>query len=91
MPRSRSRIDPEAPSLSGVDARLLIANQEGYADWGKYESCLHLDPEVQRVIVAVRRGDIEMLRGTLRVDPAAANPRWAAGFDRLMCYEPIEM
>ena len=54
--------DPEAASLSDADARLLIANQEGYAYWGKYESYLHLDPAVQRVIVAVRSGDIEMLR-----------------------------
>jgi hypothetical protein len=27
--------DPDAPSLSDADARLLIANQEGYAYWGK--------------------------------------------------------
>jgi hypothetical protein len=58
--------DPDAPSLSDADARLLIANQEGYAYWGKYESYLHLDPAVQRVIVAVRSGDIETLRDTLR-------------------------
>jgi uncharacterized protein len=37
---------------------------------------------VQRVIVAVRSGDIETLRDTLRADPAAANPRWVAGFNR---------
>jgi hypothetical protein len=36
--------DPDAPSLSDADARLLIANQEGYAHWGKYESYLHLEP-----------------------------------------------
>ena len=74
--------DPDAPSLSDADARLLIANQEGYAYWGKYESYLHLDPAVQRVIVAVRSGDIESLRDTLRAEPAAANPRWVAGFNR---------
>ena len=74
--------DPEAHSLSNADARLLIANQEGYAYWRTYESYLHLDPVVQRVIVAVRSGDIETLRDTLRVDPTAANPRWVAGFDR---------
>jgi uncharacterized protein len=72
--------DPDAASLSDADARLLIANQEGYANWGKYESYLHLDPAVQRVIVAVRSGDIETLRDTLDADPAAANPRWVAGF-----------
>ena len=74
--------DPDAPSLADADARLLIANQEGYAYWGKYESYLHLDPAVQRVIVAVRSGDIETLRDTLRADPAAANPRWVASFHR---------
>jgi hypothetical protein len=74
--------DPDAPSLSDADARLLIANQEGYAYWSKYESYLHLDPAVQRVIVAVRSGDIGTLRDTLRADPAAANPRWVAGFHR---------
>jgi len=30
----------------------------------------------------VRSGDIETLRDTLRADPAAANPRWVAGFHR---------
>ena len=74
--------DPEASSLSDADARPLIANQEGYAHWGKYESYLHLNPAVQRVIVAVRSGDIEMLRDTLRADLAAANPRWVAGYHR---------
>jgi hypothetical protein len=59
--------DPDAPSLSDADARLLIANQEGYAYWGKYEGYLHLDPAVQRVIVAVRSGDIET--------PCAPTPR----------------
>jgi hypothetical protein len=37
---------------------------------------------VQRVIVAVCSGDIEMLRDILRADPPAANPRWVAGFQR---------
>ena len=74
--------DPDAPSLSDADARLLIANREGYAYWGKCESYLHLDPAVQRVIVAVRSGDIEALRDTLRADPAAANPRWVSGLHR---------
>jgi hypothetical protein len=36
--------DPDAPSLSDADARLLIANQEGYAYWGKYESYLQPRP-----------------------------------------------
>src|SRR3984893_14835015 len=67
--------DPDAPSLSAADARLLIANQEGYACWRKYESYLHLAPAVQQVIVAVRGGDVATLRDVLRADPAAANPR----------------
>jgi uncharacterized protein len=37
---------------------------------------------VQRVIVPARTGDIETLRDTLGADPAAANPRWIAGFRR---------
>jgi hypothetical protein len=74
--------DSGAPSLSDADARLLIANQEGYATWSKYESYLHLAPTVQRVIVAVRHGDIETLRDALGADSAAANPRWVAGFPR---------
>src|ERR1700720_2783310 len=72
--------DPDAPSLSDADARRLIANQEGYATWSKYESYLHLAPTVQRVIVAVRHGDIETLRDALGADSAATNPRWVAGF-----------
>ena len=74
--------DPGSSSLSDADARLLIADQEGYAYWSKYKSYLHLDPAVQRVIVAVRNGDIETLRDTLRADPAAANPRWVPNFHR---------
>src|SRR3982074_3100858 len=74
--------DPDARSLSDADARLLIANQERHAYWGKYQSSLHLDPAVQRVIVAVRSGDIAMLHDALRADPAAANPRWVASFQR---------
>lgn len=72
--------DPNAPSLSDADARLLIANQEGYALWNKYESYLHLDPAVRQVIAAVRSGDLEGLREILRTDPAAANPHWVSGF-----------
>lgn len=62
--------------------RLLIANHEGYAFWDKYESFLHLDPDVREVIVAVRQGDIERLRQVLRVEPDAANPKWVPGFER---------
>jgi ankyrin repeat protein len=72
--------DPRAPSLSEADARLLIANQEGYAFWQKYESYLYLDPAVQTVIAAVRAGKLEALREILHADPAAANPKWVPGF-----------
>ncbi|HVV44428.1 MAG TPA: hypothetical protein VHC72_04460 [Bryobacteraceae bacterium] len=72
--------DPDAPSLSRHDARLLIANQEGYAFWQKYESYLHLDPTVQTVIAAVRAGDLKKLREVLNAESAAANPKWVPGF-----------
>ena len=72
--------DPHAPTLSDADARLLIANEEGYAFWRKYQSYLYLDPAVQNVIGAVRTGDLEGLREILRLDASAANPHWVAGF-----------
>jgi len=72
--------DPDAASLSENDARLLIANEEGYAFWQKYESYLYLDPSVQRAIAAVRSGDREALLEILRDDPSAANPHWVPGF-----------
>jgi len=72
--------DPRASSLSYADARLLVANQEGYAYWDKYDSFLHLDPAVQMVISAVRAGDLESLQQALSSDPASANPKWVAGF-----------
>jgi ankyrin repeat protein len=79
--RSRfENYDPESPALSEADARLLIANQEGYAFAEKYESYLHLDPDVQRVIVAARTGDLATLREVLRTNPAAADPHWITGF-----------
>ena len=72
--------DPLARALSDADARLLIANEEGYAFWAKYQSYLYLEPAVQDVIAAVRRGDLESLRETLRSQPSAANPHWEPGF-----------
>lgn len=71
--------DPNAAELSERDARLVVANEEGYAFWSKYESYLYLDPTVQQVIAAVRRGDLEKLGVLLRADPGAANPRWVRG------------
>ena len=67
---------PDAQTLSEDDARLVIANEEGYAFWSKYESYLDLDPTVQQVIAAARIGDLSKLRSLLRTDPAAANPHW---------------
>ena len=72
--------DPDAPSLSQADALLLIANEEGYAFWQKYQSYLYLDPSVQSVIAAVRKGDLAALREALRADSTAANPKWVPGF-----------
>ncbi|HET7132333.1 MAG TPA: ankyrin repeat domain-containing protein, partial [Gammaproteobacteria bacterium] len=78
--RRFERFDPEAPSISDLDARLLIANEEGYAYWNKYESFLHLDPAVQDVIGAVRNGDRAALLEALREEPRAANPFWVPAF-----------
>ncbi|MBV8847221.1 MAG: hypothetical protein JO307_30800 [Bryobacterales bacterium] len=72
--------DPEAPSLSEADARLLVANEEGYAYWSKYDSFLHLDPAVQAAIAAVRTGDLAKLREILRSDASAADPKWVPGY-----------
>ncbi len=72
--------DPNAPALSYADARLLVANEEGYAFWSKYESFLHLDPAVQSILGAVRSGDLKKLQEVLQADPAAANPKWVSGF-----------
>lgn len=72
--------NPDAAQISEADARLLIANVEGYAYWSKYESFLHLDPAVQAVIGAVRTGDVEALRQILTAAPHAANPHWIPGY-----------
>jgi ankyrin repeat protein len=78
--RRFERHDPHATSLTDADAKLVVANAEGYAFWSKYESFLHLDPTVQDVIAAVRSGDREALLSALRDDPRAANPFWVSGF-----------
>lgn len=70
----------DAGSLSEGDARLLVANEEGYAYWCKYDSFLHLEPAVQAVIAAVRAGDLAKLREILRSDASAANPKWVPGY-----------
>jgi hypothetical protein len=72
--------DPDAVEISEGDAKLLVANEDGYAHWSKYDSFLHLDPAVQAVIGAVRTGDLPKLREILRSDPSAANPKWVSGY-----------
>lgn len=72
--------DVDAGSLSEADARLVLANEQGYAFWSKYDSFLHLEPAVQDVIAAVRAGDLAKLREILRSDPSAANPKWVPGY-----------
>jgi hypothetical protein len=72
--------DSDAPSLSDADARLMIANQEGYAYWNKYESYLNLDGTVKKVVAAVRSGNLGAAQDILRSDSEAANPRWVSGF-----------
>src|SRR5262249_44884360 len=78
--RRFERHDPHATSLTDADARLVVANAEGYAFWSKYESFLHLDPAVRDVIAAVRSGHRDGVLATLRDDPRAANPFWVSGF-----------
>ncbi|HEX5045663.1 MAG TPA: hypothetical protein VFX89_00985 [Gammaproteobacteria bacterium] len=78
--RRFERHDPNATALTDADARLVVANAEGYAFWSKYESYLHLDPTVQDVIAAVRSGDRDRLLAALGDDPRAANPFWVSGF-----------
>ena len=70
--------DPATPELSDRDARLVVANEAGYAFWGKYESYLSLDPAVRQVIQAARVGDLNKLRALLRAHPEAANPNWVS-------------
>jgi ankyrin repeat protein len=67
-------------SLSEVDARLVIANGRGYALWTKYESFLHLDPNVKDVVDACLVGDRDRLRALLDKHPEAANPSWVADY-----------
>lgn len=72
--------DPEAAELSERDARLVVANEEGYPFWRGYEIYLHLDPAVRQVIAAAGHGELARLQALLRASPGAANPRWAPGF-----------
>lgn len=67
-------------NLSEADARLVIANNQGYAFWSKYESFLHLDPSVKDVVEACRVGDRDRVRLLLDKTPEAANPGWVAEY-----------
>ena len=53
--------EPGDTTLSGADARLLVANRRGYAFWEKYESYLHLIPPVATTIEAIVAGDLTAL------------------------------
>jgi hypothetical protein len=79
-PTRFANYDPDAASLSEADARLLVANEKGYAFWQKYDSYLHLEPAVQQVIDAVRCGDRSALQAVLHASPLAANPKWVTGY-----------
>ena len=58
--------------LTSHDAHAVVAMGHGYARWDKYESFLHLDPNVRDVIAAIKVGDLERVREILAEDPAAA-------------------
>jgi hypothetical protein len=73
---------PGAITLSEEDARLVVANAEGYALWGKFESYLDLAPEVKQVIQAVKTGNLKELETLLVAEPCAANPRWVGAHRR---------
>jgi len=60
--------------LTLPDARLIVANRNGYALWRKYELYLSLDSRVRDLIAAVRVGDIETARDILAAAPQVANP-----------------
>jgi hypothetical protein len=71
---------PDTTELSERDARLVVANEAGYPFWRGYAAYLHLDPAVQRVLVAARGGELGRLLALLRNNPGAANPRWVRGW-----------
>ena len=81
---ARSRFenpDPDSDTLTEHDARVLVAMDHGYAHWDKMEAYMRLHPPVQDAIEAIRANDLAGLRGVLRRDPTAANPRWEEGYD----------
>ena len=72
--------DPDA-ALTDHDARALVAMDRGYARWEKYESFLHLDPNVRDIIGAIKKGDLEEVEKILAEDPAAAEPHWVGAYN----------
>ena len=66
--------------LTSHDAHAVVAMEKGYAGWGKYESFLHLDPNVRDVIAAIRVGDLDRVRKILAEDPNASQSRWAGDY-----------
>ena len=66
--------------LTTHDAHAVVAMEKGYSGWGKYESFLHLDPNVRDVIAAIRVGDLDRVRKILAEDPNASQSRWAGDY-----------
>ena len=62
------------------DAHAVVAMDHGYARWDKYESFLHLDPNVRDVIAAIKQGDLNAVAAILAADPAAAQPHWVGAY-----------
>ncbi len=74
-------LNPTNDDLSENDAKLLVANGEGYALWPKYDDYMHLDPTVRDVISAVHAGDVGAVCAIVAEDASAADPKWVAGYE----------
>ena len=73
--------EPYADTLTVEAAKLIIANEHGFARGPKYESYLYLDLSVRDVIQAASTGDLETLQAVLHEDASAVNPKWVPGFE----------
>ncbi len=71
--------DPDG-ELTSHDAHVIGAMDRGYARWDKFESFLHLDPNVRDVIAAIKVGDLDRVREILDEDLAAAEPHWVGEY-----------
>ena len=78
----RDRFENPEPDdeLTEHDAHAVVAMDHGYARWDKYESILHLDPNVRDVIAAIKAGDLSQLQEMVREDQAAAEPHWVGEY-----------